>query len=147
MVVRIIKKGNVTSKEVVKAKLPPLTLRQSEAVKIAKSGKHKSKANILRKAGFSEAIARNPHLVFNSKNVKEHLNPTISKMEQIREKSLDALIGKPLQKEGAFNLTMIASTMTKDIELLSGRPTERTAYTLSDDEKDRLRKLAKINKK
>lgn len=143
MTVRIVKKGGDIPKVI--KKLPPLTLRQSEAVKIAKSGKHKSKANILRKAGFAETVARKPSLVFNSKNVKEHLNPTISKMEQIREKSLDALIHKPLQKEGAFNLTMIASTMTKDIELLSGRPTDRTEYVLSDEEKEKIRDLAKLN--
>ena len=144
MGIRIIKKAKAN--EVVKPKLPPLTLRQARVV--AEVGKGMTnKGAILRKAGFSKTVSRNPKKVFNKPAVIHAVNSIVSQMEANRNRIINALTKKDFTKQSPFNLTMMMNMHTKDIELLSGRPTERTAYELPEEEKEKLRKLAKLNKK
>lgn len=166
MVVKIIKSGNsqikkievvprVARKIVVQKKKREPTILQAKVIKIAKEklvangsnnkGGRISKASIIREAGGSEAVARVPGKVFDSPVVQEALNPVIEKMRNIRTKVLDALDTKEFTKESAFNLTMIAGMLTKDSELLDGKPTERTNHTLTPEKKARLDKMLELN--
>ena len=156
MVVKILKKGNSIKEEKLVPKVSktftfiqkkkPLSMRDQIVVKeVAKGGK--SKAKILRKAGYSEKVARNPKMVFDKPEVNEAIIPIVSRMEKVREKILKALEGKDMTKQSPFNLTAMMNMHTKDIELLSGRPTDRSAYELPEEEKARLRKLLEKNKK
>lgn len=140
MKIRIIKRGNLGNQK-------PLTIKQQKVVSLVSGnvGKMRSKADILRQAGYSPSVANNPDHVFNSPPLKNALEATISKMRAISDKVLTALENKDFDKESAYNLAMISSTMTKNLELLESRPTERTKYELSDEEKARLDKLFKMN--
>lgn len=51
----------------------PLSYRQTRAIEFWLNGGRKSKAQALRKASYSEAIARQPHKVFGSPAVEAHL--------------------------------------------------------------------------
>ncbi|MFZ2072655.1 MAG: hypothetical protein WA101_00305 [Minisyncoccia bacterium] len=141
MGIRIIKKANIGIK--------PLTIKQQKVVSLVSGnvGKIGSKADVLRQAGYSPSVANNPDHVFNSLSLKSALEATIIKMQTISNKALIALENKPFEKESVYNLAMISSTMIKNLELLEGRPTDRTVYELSNEEKARLDKLLVMNSK
>ena len=158
MTIKIISQGNNAEKpnkksSAVSARKP--TLLQERVIKLTKEtlvadgrkagGGRISKADIIRRAGGSEAVARHPDKVYDSPVVQEALNPVITKMRNIREKVLNALDEKEMSRESAFNLTMIAGMLTKDSELLDGRPTSRDEHELPPEEKARLDKLFKLN--
>lgn len=155
MVVKIISQGNsivekpITPnvgkiKVVKKYKKREPSLRAQKAIKIlVENGGNKGDA--LRKAGFSEAVVKTPEKVFGQEPVKDVLNPIVVKMRGIRTKVLDALDKKPFEKQSAYNLVLISSILTKDSELLDGRPTDRTEYELPAEEKARLDKILKMN--
>ena len=139
MIIRILNKGNIKTK--------PLTLKQQKVVSLVSGniGKMGSKASILRQAGYSPSVVDNPDHVFNSLSVKDALNTTIQKMWIISQKALTALENKSFEKESAYNLAMISSIMTKNLELLNGRSASREEFELSKEEQARLDKLIKLN--
>jgi len=52
------------------SKIKALSYLQKQAIELWISGGRKSKANAMRKAGYSEAMCRQPHKVFNSPTVR-----------------------------------------------------------------------------
>lgn len=124
-------------------KLVP-TLRQEKV--IAEVGKGMTnKGAILRKAGYADSLARNPKKVFDKPVVAEAVKDTVIKMRKIRDKFLNEIDKKPIEKEKAYNLVVMASILTKDSELLDGKPTSREEYTLTDEEKKKLDELLEMN--
>lgn len=119
------------------------TLRQ-KAVMVMVANGGKSKAKILRKAGFSEAVARNPKKVFDSPPVKEAVDTVIADLEEERRQIIEALKGKR-HKAGYRDLIDGLDKVTKNIELLSGRPTDRSGFSLSPDEEKEFDELLKRN--
>lgn len=156
MVVKIISKGNsIVEKPItpnvgkIKVVKKEPTQKQKNVIKIVKESMGvkggKSKASILREAGYSEKVAGNPDRVFDSPVITQAINPVVGKMRDIRTKVLDALQQKEMTKQSAYNLVLISSILTKDSELLDGRPTDRTEYELPAEEKARLDKILKMN--
>ncbi|OGI73010.1 hypothetical protein A2737_02315 [Candidatus Nomurabacteria bacterium RIFCSPHIGHO2_01_FULL_41_71] len=148
MKIRVIKKGNREKPKVKIIKRSP-TFKQSRVIAIVRenAGKVGSKAEVLRQAGYGPDAVNNPERVFNSPAVKEALDPIVRKMREIRTKVLDALDEKDFSKESAFNLTMISGMLTKDSELLDGRPTSRDGYQITESEKEHIRRLLEKNRK
>lgn len=141
--IKIIKKAEI---KVIKRKP---TFKQSRVISIVRenAGKLGSKAEVLRQAGYGPDAVNNPKRVFGSPVVREELDPIVKKMREIRSKALDALDEKDFSKESAFNLTMISGMLTKDSELLDGKPTSRDGYQISESEKEHIRKLLRKNRK
>jgi len=163
MVVKIIKKGNSFATEKVtptftrqgassgirvvkKSAKKPLTLKQQKVVALVGKGGN-SKATILRKAGYSEAVVKTPEKVFGNPDVKEAMAVTIARIEKVRSNIIAALEGKDMNKVGPLQLAMMMNMHTKDIQLLSGQPTDRTQYELPPEKKLRLQKLLEKNRK
>lgn len=142
MEIRIVKKANIKP-------LKPLTIRQQKVVSLVSGnvGKIGSKAEVLRQAGYSPSVADNPDHVFNSLPVKQALENTIKTMWAISQKALKALENKPFDEESAYNLAMISSTITRNLELLESRPKDPEKYELSEEEKARITRLVKMNSK
>ncbi len=136
---------NVKVKKVPKKRDP--TPLQARVIKIVKSGGlgRKSKAQILREAGASASVIDKPGKVFDSPTVVDAIKPVINKMRKIRTKVLDSLEKKDMDKQSAYNLVLISSILTKDSELLDGRPTDRMEFELPEEEKARLDKILKMN--
>ena len=121
-----------------------ISIRTLKAVEeVVKGGK--SKAEALRSAGFSDAVANNPKKVFDRPAVKDLLDPVVSKM--IKER--DAVLKLMSKKRVAANyatLGMILRNLNHDIELLRGGVTDRTDVELSDEHKKYLEDLINRNK-
>ncbi len=59
------------------------------------------------------------------------MNEAISKMEKIRNKALQALDRKDLSKEDVRVLKELSESLTKQVQLLSGKATENIATTIN----------------
>lgn len=136
-------------KEKKKIKREP-TLRQKGVIASVGKGR-KSKAQILRENGYAPSTVDHPKRVFDKPVVAEAVEKTVSKIRRIRDKMLEHLEknieGEKGVKQSPYNLTVMSSILTKDAELLDGKPTDRTEYILPDEEKVRLDKLLEMNRK
>ena len=108
--------------------MPP-TLRQIAAVKaLAENGRNKGDA--LRKAGYSESIAKRPTDVLNSKGFKEASKEFVAKMRKERDRIIQAMSERNLKTVDYQKLTTAVDTLTKNIQLLNGDDTERTSVKI-----------------
>ncbi len=158
MVVKILKKGNriettpvvpsVASMRVVIKKKglrqPSMMALQATKNLVENGGK---KGLALKDAGFSKAVQKTPGKVFGQEGVQAVLDPVVKQLHGIRGKMLKSLEKKDFNKQSPYNLTVMASIITKDAELLAGKPTDRTVYELPLDEQEKLKKLLEKNKK
>lgn len=173
MVIKIIKKGNsikeatvvphvikdgvkhtfmspsaevevIKPKKVVKKLSKPLTIRQERVVGMVAKGSN-SKAQILRDAGYSEAVARQPHKVFDSPEVQEAIEPILDRLIRHRDRVLQRM-EMLVDTAGYTSLSITIANMNKDIELLSGRPTTREEHILPEEERKQLDNLLEMNK-
>ena len=99
---------------------------------IGKTGDRTSLGEMLLKAGYSKSVAKNPFLIFNSPAIKKELNPLIIKLIRHRDKILKRMeqtLSKAKYRDAVDGLDKV----TKNVELLSGRATER--HAVLDEEK------------
>ena len=95
-----------------------------------KKGKTKSLGSLMIEAGYSEASAINPKLLINDE-MMETISPIINKMESIRKRALDYITDEKLENSNPRNNAYIIDTLTKNIQLLSGKETERAGVTIN----------------
>lgn len=156
MVVKIIKNkdGSITRlenvtpnmtitpvKKVVK-KAP--TLRQEAVIAMVGNGRS-SKAEILRKAGYSPSVVDHPDKVFDSPVVANEVEKVLLELRAHRDEVLERM-RRIYRKAGYTSLSITLANMNKDIELLSGKPTSREEYVLPAEEQEKLDKLLEMNK-
>lgn len=94
----------------------------------------RSKGNILRSAGYPESIALHPDRVFDSPTVSGPISSVISEMQKKRDMALAAITPEKVAKASGMANAMTVDILTKNIELLSGRPTEITEGMKTDDQ-------------
>ncbi len=97
-----------------------------------KMGKRINKYEIAKNRGYSDGMAL---------KVKEKIEiqpayqavmmPVLKRMESIRDKALKALDGKDMNSEDARVLKELAESMTKQLQLLTGKATENVATTIN----------------
>lgn len=85
--------------------------------------KPKNKGQILAEVGYSEATQIKPSQVFDSKGVKEELEPILNEMVEHRKEIL-VKMKENISKAHYNQLSDAFDKMTKNIQLLSGGSTE-----------------------
>ena len=105
-------------------------------------GNTKTKGEMLLEAGYSEVQSKNPQEIFGSLNIQEGLTDVVSELEKKRESALNALTTEKIEQEKAKDLTDIIDKLTKNIQLLGGKPTEITKNELSELSDEQLNKIA-----
>lgn len=108
----------------------------SENVRVDKP---KNQGEILKESGFSESTSEKPYRVIQSKGVQEELDPVVEMMRTERNAALE-LANEKRGSAAYRDLIAAADKLTKNIELLSGNPTERTE---TNEDLSALDKLAK----
>ena len=100
----------------------------------------------LRKAGYSKSVSETPHNVTESKGYIEESAPIVAKLKRKRDAAINRMTDQKLDASTAAELARIIDTFTKNIELLSGRATERNEDNRLKDltTDDLLKKLAAI---
>lgn len=100
-----------------------MNIRRLKAIKeLVENGG--SVGNAMRKAGYSPETAKNPSKLTNTKDFKEATLPIIEEMEKERQRIIVALSKKKLSKEKYHHLIDGLDKLTKNIQLLGGKPTE-----------------------
>lgn len=93
-------------------------------------------------AGYSHNSARSPEKIRDTEGYKKFVEPILEKLKQRREWAINAITEEKLQKESSKDLTDVVDKLTKNIQLLGGKPTENikvdTLSSLSDDELNRI---------
>lgn len=93
-----------------------------------------SKAELLRLVGYKESVALNPRNVFDNPNIANGVATVIKQLEEKRQLFIDAITVDKANKGSALSSSMSIDILTKNIELLSGRPTERSEEIQTDEQ-------------
>lgn len=126
-----------TKKQAATGKRKP-TMRQLLAIKnVVENGS--SKAEAIRKAGYSEAMATVPGKVFDSPTVIPIMDSVVQAMIEERDAVLK-LMKKKRGKAKYRDLTDSVDKLTKNIQLLNGGPTETVALVAYIENLEKLRK-------
>lgn len=148
MAIKIIKREKDETPEAPKKikKVAPSFRAQKVINIVENSRKLRSKGAILREAGYSKSTVDHPDRVFSQPAVKQAVDDTLARMKEQRDKAL-ARMDETVSKASYGSVAMTVSMLTKDIELLEGRPTSREEADLSAESKARIDKLLLKNRK
>lgn len=95
------------------------TVRKGQKVKLGK---------IIKNNGYAKTTSTVPSQVTKTKSYQDIINPVVIKWEKQREKLTKALDDKDLDKESMRDILSGIDTLTKNIQLLSGKETERGSF-------------------
>lgn len=96
---------------------------------------------IIRENGYSIQTSLKPKLVTATKTYQKIMQPIVEKLEIERQRAIDELSLKDLTKERYSDLVKGVDIITKNIQLLGGKPTEINKIDLSDLSNEELVKL------
>ena len=124
------------------------TKRQKNAtVKVVENRGNVSKS--MRQVGYSKKTAKNPKNLTDSKGYKEEMKPFIDQLIAERQKAISAITISKRRLADYPELITGIDKMTKLIELLSGRNTDRFGFSIDkfiNSENDIDKKIQKANK-
>jgi hypothetical protein len=86
---------------------------------------------ILREVGYAEDTADNPQQVTATKTYQQEITPFIQKLEKERDRIVSALSRKDLDDVQYQHLTSAVDTLTKNIQLLGGKETEKMGVNIN----------------
>lgn len=117
-------------------KIRPITYRQKQAVMLWLRGGRKSKADALRKAGYSNAIVRQPHKVFGSAAVMNELDMLGYGTSGILNGQKPKKITQPIKTEvkNTFDISSLTKEMILDLkDKLARVPPYNTVTSIEKD--------------
>ncbi len=108
------------------------TEKQKKAVgEIVENSRNKGEA--LLNAGYSKNTSIKPSQVTESKGFKEVAKPFLDKAESERQRLIDSMTNQALDKVTYNHKSEAIARLTKDIQLLGGKPTEIIETELDED--------------
>jgi hypothetical protein len=107
-----------------------MNIRQTKAIQeLVENGGSVGAA--MRKAGYSPKTALNPKKLTETKAFKETVDPFIESLKKERDRIVSALSRKDLDEVQYQHLTSAVDTLTKNIQLLGGKETEKMGVTIN----------------
>lgn len=94
-------------------------------------GKAPILGHILREVGYADNTADTPQNVTETKSYKDVISPFVEKLEKERDRIVLEMSIKDLDKVQYQHLVSATDTLTKNIQLLSGKETERAGVTIN----------------
>ena len=85
---------------------------------------------VLREVGYADNTADTPKNVTETKSYKEVTEPFIQKLEKERDRIVLEMSVRDLDEVQYQHLTSAVDTLTKNIQLLGGRETEKMGVTI-----------------
>lgn len=98
---------------------------------LGKGGETKTLKEIMREAGYSEAMAKNPYQAIQGEAVQEGLANVVKDLNDLRQKALNELKARNLEKERFPDVVKAIDIYTKNAQLLSGQETERQGLSIN----------------
>jgi hypothetical protein len=84
----------------------------------------KTLGEMLLEAGYTKETSENACKILESETIQEGIKPVVNQLEAIRAKALNALEKKDPSREQFRELTSVIDVLTKNIQLLSDKPTD-----------------------
>ncbi|HKQ06135.1 MAG TPA: hypothetical protein VJ464_13450 [Blastocatellia bacterium] len=109
---------------------------------LGNSGPAKTLEELMLEAGYSPESARQQSNIM--AGIRPQLEPIIEKLQTRRDRAAEAITDKKLDKASARDAAYVVDLLTKNIQLLSGKATERPnnvitgLENLSDEQLDEL---------
>lgn len=122
----------------------PTTKQEKVIKKITenyRNKKVKSKGEILKECDYSDETTKQPSRILESKGVKQGLKPIIDKWKEERDRLSTAMSERDLNKVEYKKLADVIDILTKNIQLLSGKPTGIDKLQISKKEEERIKKI------
>lgn len=85
---------------------------------------------IIRKQGYSKSTSKTPKRVTETKSYKAVMKPIVEQLEEERQRAVELLKGQ-ISKAKYRDLVDGVDKLTKNIQLLTGKETERVGFSLS----------------
>ena len=92
------------------------------------SGKKVDLGKIIRSAGYSKKTSQTPKRVTETKTFKAEISPVVEAMIRERDRAIKAM-AKKINKAKYRDTTDAVDKLTKNIQLLSGKETEKSNIT------------------
>lgn len=102
---------------------------------LGNTGSSKTLGEMLIEAGYSKATSKNPYIIFEGLPIKEVTDEIIESLKDKRKMAITHVTDKKLSKAPARELAYVTDIFTKNIQLLSGKPTERTEIDIESQTK------------
>lgn len=93
--------------------------------------KPRTMGDMLKEAGYSEAIQKNPKMIFESETIQAGMSEVAKDLEILRKNALNELKSRDLEKEPMRDVVKAIDIFTKNHQLLSGGKTESNEMTIS----------------
>ena len=110
---------------------------------LAKGGKV-NLGKIAKNHGYSDAMAKNPAKIMETHSFKETTAPLLDRLVALRESIVDQMT-KRVGTAAFSSLGMSLDGVSKQINLLTGKPTDRTEFVLPDEAKKKLKDILADN--
>jgi len=91
----------------------------------------------MRKHGYSQGYSDSPNRIKNRKDYQEEVQPVIDRLMAERDRAIKLMASK-IDKAKYKDLVDATDKMIKNIELLSGRPTNRDDVKIYDENQSKL---------
>lgn len=95
-------------------------------------GKKVSLGKIAKEFGYAQNTADNPKNITETKSYKEIVDPALNMMIEERLKALKEIKARKLNKVQYERLINAIDTLTKNIQLLGGKPTENKKFLIGN---------------
>lgn len=103
-----------------------------------RKGKRVNLGKIIKETGYSKSTSESPTVVTETKSYQEEIKPILDLMVKERQRLINEMSGRELTKVQYESLTRALDLLTKNIQLLSDRPTENVKRLLTDEQIDEL---------
>jgi hypothetical protein len=128
-----------------KPKAKPLSPKGKAAIRILVDSRGKTSVSAaMRAAGYSPATAKNPKNLTETREYQEEMRRFVVDLVQHRRKVLDRM-DETIDDADYGKLTSALDTVTRNVQLLTGRATGRLGLSLPDEEKREIEALLGIN--
>jgi len=119
-----------------------------EVIETVRKGKKVNKGDIILNHGYAESISLAPTKVTETKSYQSVMNPFVEELITERNRAIKAMKLKDLDQVAYDKLSKVVDELTKNIQLLSGKETEKVIInkSLNDDEFDELMKIYESRK-
>jgi hypothetical protein len=96
----------------------------------------KTLGELLLNAGYTKATAKNAYEIFGSPAIKEVVDDFIDNMKDKRRMAITQLTKGKLKIAPAREVAYVVDLLTKNIQLLSGKPTDNIKGLFSDEQSE-----------
>jgi hypothetical protein len=115
------------------------TLKQTKLIELLKENMSDTDSTLtlgelLLKAGYTEATAKNAYLIFESKAIKQATGDISNMLDNKRKMAITQITEKKLKDAPARELAYVVDTFTKNIQLLNGKSTDNVGINIQISE-------------